>query len=83
MLELRSIDKTFNIGTANENKLFESFDLTLPKGQFVSIIGSNGSGKSTLLNIICGSLREDSGEILIDGESLKKNSRAQEIRQDG
>ena len=52
MLELRSIDKTFNIGTANENKLFESFDLTLPKGQFVSIIGSNGSGKSTLLNII-------------------------------
>ena len=72
MLELRSIEKTFNIGTANENKLFESFDLTLPKGQFVSIIGSNGSGKSTLLNIICGSLREDSGEILIDGESLKK-----------
>lgn len=72
MLELRSIDKTFNIGTANENKLFEGFDLTLPKGQFVSIIGSNGSGKSTILNIICGSLREDSGEILIDGESLKK-----------
>nr|WP_268875146.1 ATP-binding cassette domain-containing protein [Peptoniphilus porci] len=72
MLELKSIDKTFNIGTINENKLFKDFNLKVGKGEFVSIIGSNGSGKSTLLNIICGSIREDSGEILIDDENLKK-----------
>lgn len=72
MLELKSIDKTFNIGTANENSLFKGFNLSVSKGEFVSIIGSNGSGKSTLLNIICGSLKEDAGEILIDGENLKK-----------
>ncbi|MDD7353170.1 MAG: ATP-binding cassette domain-containing protein, partial [Peptoniphilaceae bacterium] len=72
MLELKSIDKTFNIGTINENKLFQDFNLKVEKGEFVSIVGSNGSGKSTLLNIICGSIREDSGEILIDDENLKK-----------
>lgn len=49
MLELKSIDKTFNIGTANENKLFSGFDLSLPKGQFLSIIGSNGSGDSDIM----------------------------------
>lgn len=72
MLELKSIDKSFNPGTVNENKLFQDFNLSIGDGEFVSIIGSNGSGKSTLLNLICGSLSEDRGEILIDGENMKK-----------
>lgn len=52
------------LGRANENKLFNEFNLKVETREFVSIIGSNGSGKSTLLNIGCGSLKEDSGEVL-------------------
>ena len=46
MLELKGIDKYYNIGTINEMCLFDGFDLTIDDGQFVSVVGSNGSGKS-------------------------------------
>ncbi len=72
MLELKKINKTFNPGTVNEQKLFSNFNLNIDRGDFVSIIGSNGSGKSTLLNIICGSLMPDSGDIVIDDVVLNK-----------
>lgn len=72
MLELKSIDKTFNVGTVNETNLFNDFNLKIGEGEFVSIIGSNGSGKSTMLNLICGSLLPDAGEIYVDGKNLNK-----------
>ena len=53
MLELKHIDKYYNIGTINEMCLFDDFNLTVEDGQFVSVIGSNGSGKTSMLNIIC------------------------------
>ena len=53
MLELKNINKYYNPGTVNEMCLFKNFNLTVNKGDFISIIGSNGSGKTSLLNIIC------------------------------
>ena len=67
MLEMRQITKVYNPGTVTELKLFENFDLTVPDGQFISIVGSNGSGKTTLLNLICGSIPLDGGDVCIDG----------------
>ena len=72
MLEMRQITKVYNPGTVTELKLFEHFDLTVPDGQFVSIVGSNGSGKTTLLNLICGSIPLDGGDVCIDGKSIRK-----------
>ena len=72
MLEMRQIAKVYNPGTVTELKLFENFDLTVPDGQFVSIVGSNGSGKTTLLNLICGSIPLDGGDVCIDGKSIRK-----------
>lgn len=72
MLEMRQIAKVYNPGTVTELKLFEHFDLTVPDGQFVSIVGSNGSGKTTLLNLICGSIPLDAGDVCIDGKSIRK-----------
>lgn len=72
MLEMRQITKIYNPGTVTELKLFEDFDLTVPDGQFVSIVGSNGSGKTTLLNLICGSIPLDGGDVCIDGKSIRK-----------
>ena len=67
MLELRNIVKVYQGGTVNETCLFNDFNLTVPSGQFVSVVGSNGSGKTSLLNIICGSIDIDEGSVLIGG----------------
>ena len=77
MLELQNITKIYHPGSATEHRLFENFSLTVEDGQFVSILGSNGSGKTSLLNIICGSIPVDGGEVLVDGESIRKKKEFQ------
>lgn len=72
MLEIQDLTKIYNPGTITERCLFDHFSLTVPDGQFVSIVGSNGSGKTSLLNIICGSIPMEGGDIRIDGESILK-----------
>lgn len=72
MLELQDLTKIYNAGTVTEMTLFDHFNLTVPDGQFVSIVGSNGSGKTSLLNILCGSIPLDGGDVLLDGKSIRK-----------
>jgi len=79
MLEIRNLSKTFNIGTDNEAKIFENFNLHINKGECTGILGANGCGKSTLFNLISGVLSADSGDIIINGEvinNLNENERA-------
>ena len=79
MIEIKSICKTFNPGTVNENKVLENLNLTLNEGDFVTIIGGNGAGKSTLINIISGAEEADSGMILlndVDVSNLREHKRA-------
>jgi putative ABC transport system ATP-binding protein len=47
-----------------------SLNLTIPDGQFISIVGPSGSGKSTLLGLIAGLDAPTSGDIRIDGDSI-------------
>lgn len=70
MLELQNIVKRFNVGTVDESTIFDGFNLSVDKGEFISIIGSNGSGKSTMLNLICGSLKPDEGRILVNDKDI-------------
>lgn len=77
MLELKNIHKFYNPGTVNEMCLFENFNLSVPTGQFVSVVGSNGSGKTSLLNLICGSIELDGGQVLIDGKDIAKQKEYQ------
>ena len=72
MLELKNISKTYNPGTVTEMCLFRDFNLAVKEGEFVSVVGSNGSGKTSMLNIICGTIPVDSGDCLINGESILK-----------
>lgn len=72
MLELKNIYKYYNPGTVNEMCLFENFNLTVEKGEFVSVVGSNGSGKTSMLNIICGSIPIESGSIILDGKDITR-----------
>ncbi len=70
MLEMTNIHKVYNPGTVRELGLFSGFHLSVPEGQFVSVVGSNGSGKTTLLNILCGSIPVDSGRVVLKGEDI-------------
>lgn len=70
MLELRNINKIYNAGTVNESCLFDKFNLTINKGDFVSVVGSNGSGKTSMLNIICGSIDIEDGQIIVGNKDI-------------
>lgn len=72
MLRLVNINKTYNIGTVNESRLFSDFNFTVEAGEFVSVVGSNGSGKTTTLNIICGSIPIDSGRVLVGERDITR-----------
>jgi branched-chain amino acid transport system ATP-binding protein len=48
----------------------ESIDLTIATGGRVGLIGPNGSGKSTLVNCLCGTLKNETGNVTFDGRSL-------------
>ena len=74
MLKITNLYKTFNRGTINEKKALNGIDLSLEKGDFVTIIGGNGAGKSTLLNSVCGVFPPDKGSIAIDGTDVTKLS---------
>ena len=50
----------------NEEKIFDSADVSIPKGSLVAISGISGIGKSTLIKLIMGIITPDSGEISID-----------------
>ena len=64
-IELRHITKRFGQVVAND-----SVDLTLDRGQILSLLGENGSGKTTLMNMLSGIYRPDEGEILVEGKPV-------------
>jgi ABC-type branched-subunit amino acid transport system ATPase component len=65
LLELRGLNKAFGGLTC-----ISDLDLHVDEGEIVSVIGPNGAGKTTLFNVVTGLYRPDSGEILLDGESI-------------
>ena len=72
MLELKNIRKSFYIGTPNELEVLRGLDLTVKKGEFISIVGASGSGKSTFMNIIGVLDRPTEGYYNLDGVDIEK-----------
>ncbi|WP_227014026.1 ABC transporter ATP-binding protein [Paenibacillus psychroresistens] len=54
------------------NPILQHVTLDIHAGDFLTIFGANGSGKSTLLQILCGLLKEQSGEVLFEGKAVKR-----------
>lgn len=70
MLKLTNITKTFAPGTVNQKTALCGIDLHLAPGDFVTVLGSNGAGKSTLFSAIAGSIRPDTGSVVLDGQDV-------------
>ncbi|MCP3869498.1 MAG: ABC transporter ATP-binding protein [Gammaproteobacteria bacterium] len=80
MIEMRDICVTFNAGMVIETRALRSLELSIPEGEFITVIGSNGAGKTTLLNTIAGETPVDSGSVLIDGTDVTTWSTARRAR---
>ena len=75
ILVLSNISKSYTQGSENIT-IFDNFNLTVNKGEFISITGPSGSGKTTLLNLVGLIDSIDKGEILLDAKTISnKNSK--------
>jgi len=75
LIELKDINKTYNNGQPLH--VLKGIDLSIEKGEFVSIMGASGSGKSTLLNILGILDNYDTGTYYLDGTLIKDLSEKQ------
>ena len=66
-------DVSFMYPDGNEMVL-ENFNLKVPKGTNVAIVGETGAGKSTLVNLVCRFFEPTKGQVLIDGRDAKERS---------
>ena len=67
MIELKGITKSFG-----SLQVLKGIDLTIGKGEVVSIVGPSGAGKTTLLQIMGTLDKADAGTITIDGTNVSK-----------
>ena len=69
LIELKELNKTYNNGQPLH--VLKGIDLSIERGEFVSIMGASGSGKSTLLNILGILDNYDTGTYTLDGKLIK------------
>ena len=68
MLKIDHLTKTYG-----EKRAVDDLSLYIRPGEIYGFIGHNGAGKTTTIKAVCGILQYDSGEIYLDGVSLKEN----------
>ena len=73
LLELKELYKIYIMGSV-EVQALRGIDLTIEKGEFISIMGTSGSGKSTLMNIIGCLDRPTKGNYFLEGIDIKEKS---------
>lgn len=56
--------------------VLQDFNLTIEKGEVISLIGPSGSGKSTFLRVLMGLMKPSSGEVVLDGQQIDYGSAA-------
>jgi putative ABC transport system ATP-binding protein len=79
VIELRGLTKQYGVGDAQHNAL-NNIDLTIEKGEFITIMGPSGCGKTTLLNILGLLDHSNEGEYFLDGTSVERFSGARHAR---
>lgn len=66
-IEFRQIKKVYG-----EKTVIEGFDLTVERGEFVTVIGSSGCGKTTVLKMVNGLVEPDGGKIFVEGKDISE-----------
>ena len=74
MINIKGLNKSYN-----KFNVLKDIDLTMNKGEVVTLMGPNGSGKTTLLKCILGLVLPESGEIIVNDINIKNNYRYREF----
>ncbi|MBE7064416.1 MAG: ABC transporter ATP-binding protein [Ruminococcaceae bacterium] len=72
ILECRDLNKSYKKGTP----VLSDFNIDIPAGRIIGLLGPNGCGKSTLIKLVAGLLQPDSGSITIGGYPVGEKSKA-------
>ena len=68
LIEAHGVSHTYN----GANNVLDGVDLTVERGEFVSVLGASGSGKTTLISILGGIERPSSGSVFLDGAEITR-----------
>ena len=69
-IEFRDVQVHFRHGDGRRIAALEGINLTIPRGQFVCIVGRSGGGKSTLVRTLAGLTLPTAGSVLVDGTTV-------------
>ena len=69
MIEVKNVVKTFDGFRA-----LDGLTMTVPNGAVYGLVGPNGAGKSTIIRHLAGIYRQDSGDVLVDGQPVYENT---------
>jgi len=68
----RVLEATGLVKSFGALRAVDEVDLTLDEGEVLGVIGPNGSGKTTTFNLMCGILRADAGQVVLDGRDITR-----------
>ncbi len=71
-VDVRDVSMSFGVGSPDRVDALTDVDLTIRRGEFVSLIGPSGCGKSTLLRLIANLLDPTTGTVLVNGKSAHR-----------
>ena len=74
IIRIRNLRKTYRTGKVSVDAL-RGVNLTVPPGEFLSIVGPSGSGKSTLFHIVGGLTPPSAGEVIVAGQRCLSRGR--------
>lgn len=72
-IDICALSKSYSTRTKTTHAL-KNVSFSVDRGEILCILGNNGAGKTTLIKSICGLLKPDSGDVLIDGVSAVKDT---------
>lgn len=74
IITIKNGKKVVSNGMNEEKVLLDGIDLTINKGDFITVLGGNGAGKSTLFNTIAGTLQLSQGSIAFKERNITKET---------
>ena len=72
MLTVESVHLAYSRGRADEVVALRELNLSLPTGQFVTVVGTNGAGKSSVIRVVAGAERPTRGRVTMDGRDVTR-----------
>jgi len=71
-ITIRNVSKVFGEDSDKPFRALKQIEVSIPAGQFISVVGASGCGKSTLMLMVAGLLKRTTGEICVDGRAVTK-----------